>query len=250
MDKFLQFLGNIGDTFRGLLELWGGLAFLGHAVLFGWRRLRGKAPLAAAAAVTAATAATAATATATAATASPEYRPPAIPQPPAALPAPAPPPMAKPMSHRETPVTSYPPVTPYPQAARPAVPTRGIKRIKRPWLSLVAGVSSILYLGGFLLALASTPTSPDPTTGTYVYGPAFGIGIITMVLGFLLALTAVIWGIVSALRARQWGWAVGILLGAIGTSFLFLPGLLPLLYAILAPTGVRTPNPVPVMAGR
>lgn len=228
---------------------------MGHAVLFGWRRLRGKATVAAS--VASGAAPLAATAAAAAATALPEYQPPAVPPPPAALPAPAPPPMAKPMSHKETSVPPYPqaapylPVTPYPQAAHHPAPSKGIKRIKRPWLSLVAGASSILYLGGFILALASTPTTPDPTTGTYVYGPTFGIGIIAMVLGFLLALTAVIWGIVSALRARRWGWAAGILLGGIGAFFLFLPGLLPLLYAILAPTGVRTPKPMPVvMAGR
>lgn len=95
---------------------------------------------------------------------------------------------------------------------------------------------------GLISAGSGLVQNPD---GSYYFPPLFYFFDILATIGFLVAVVAVIWAFVQALRAKRWGWAVGLILGSALVTFFAAPSLLALVFAVWVPIRRDTPKRLP-----
>jgi hypothetical protein len=171
--------------------------------------------------------------------------------------------------HRATPATPS-------RTGATAVPrAQPVPRRRRHWLVGVASTGSLVTVLAVVVTYLYVSVNSARLTLNDVIG-AIVLMVFVVLLGVTIGAIAAAWALISAVLARRWGWALGILVGVLPLIYLavslplddplslqsvpwlavpiflagFLPGLPAFIYATWGPAPSRVAQPAPLAVPR
>jgi hypothetical protein len=153
----------------------------------------------------------------------------------------------------------------------PGTGAQPVSRRRRRWLVGVSATGSLTTVLAVVVTYLYVTVNSARLTLSDVLG-AIILMVLVVLLGVTIGTIAVLWALISAVLARRWGWALGILVGALPLIYLvlslplhdplslqsvpwlavpvflfgFLPGLAAFIYATWGPEPARIAQSAPI----